>query len=95
MGFLLPAQGSAAREMMGDLADFVELVRPENRAKLPRFCEALRKGRAYMKTADKAASRVVFVCFGNDNFSKQHGKIVLLSIGRRGGWKLEHVFGDA
>lgn len=91
--FHLPAQSTPAREMMGDIAHLVELLSPERRNDLPRFGQALSKARAYMATADKAAARVTFVCWGNCNIRKQHGKIVLVSVGRRGGWKLEHVFG--
>lgn len=94
MSFLLPAAGSAAREAMGDLPALVAMLSPERRYSLPHFHQALCKGRRFMESADHAASRVNFVCWGNCNVPKQHGKVVLISVGRRGGWKLEHVFGD-
>jgi hypothetical protein len=90
----LPLTGTATREMMGDIAHVATLLHPDKVLALPRFSDALRKGRAFMETADNAASRVTFICWGNCNIPKQHGKVVMISVGRRGGWKLEWVFGD-
>lgn len=93
--FALPAHGTQAREMMGDVAHLAEVLDPSRRLDLPTFAQALIRGRRFMETAGNAASRVSVVCYGNCNKRNQNGKIVLVSIGRRGGWKLEWVFGDA
>ncbi len=91
--FAIPTEGTAARELMGDIAHVAELLSPANRLKLPTFGEALRKGRRFMETADKATSRVTFVCYGNCNVPKQYGRIILLSVGKRGGFRKEWDFG--
>lgn len=91
--FAIPTEGTAAREMMGDIAYVAELLAPANRVKLPTFGEALRKARRFMADADKATSRVTFVCWGNCNISSQYQRIVLISVGKRGGWRKEWDFG--
>lgn len=92
--FAIPTEGTKARELMGDISHVAELLHPDNRHKLPSFGEALRKGRRYMAEAGKSgASRVVFVCYGNCNVPSQYGRIILLSVGRRGGFRKEWTFG--
>lgn len=93
--FNIPLEGTQAREFLGDMSHVAELLAPANRTKLPTFGEALRKGRKYMAEADKAASRVSFICWGNCNFPSQYQRIVLISIGKRGGWRKEWDFGPA
>ncbi len=90
--FDLPLTGTATRELMGDIAHVVDLLDPKNRNKLPTFGEALRKGRRFM-AENKSAKRVTFVCYGNCNVPSQYQRIILLSVGPRGGFKKEWDFG--
>jgi hypothetical protein len=91
--FHLPLEGTKSRELMGDIAHVVEVLAPQNRGKLLSFGQALIQGRRVMATADKAVSRVTYICLGNCNLPDQYGQVVLISIGRRGGWRKEWSFG--
>ena len=92
--FNIPATGTAARDMMGDLTHVAELLHPDNRLNLPTFGQAVIRGRLYM-ASEKQASRISIVCYGNDNKRSQRGRILLISIGRKGGWRKEWDFGPA
>jgi hypothetical protein len=92
--FNLPLTGSATRELMGDIAHVVECLDPKNRGKLPTYGEALRKGRRFLAET-KAAKRVTFICFGNCNVPSQYQRIILMSVGPRGGHRKEWDFGPA
>lgn len=93
--FALPLTGTKTREIMGDLAHVVEVLHPNNRAKLRPFGEALRNARKFMETYGKEVARANFICYGNCNVPKYHGCIVLVSVGRRGGFRVEWNFGKA
>ena len=91
--FKLPASGSKARELLGkDLSHVAEILAPENRGKLLGFGRALLSARRTI-ASDPAIKRVVLVCLGNCNLPEQYGRVVLISVGRRGGWKKEWDFG--
>lgn len=92
--FNIPLTGTKTRELMGDIAHVAEVLSPANRAKLPPFGEALRKARRYMADTP-AAKRVTFICYGNCNLPSQYQRIVLISVGPRGGWRKEWDFGPA
>lgn len=89
--FALPAQGTAAREMLGDLTHVVEVLAPANRLNILPLGRAIIKGRAAMEDSKGDAvrpSRISYICL--DSVS---GDVVLISIGRRGGWRREWNFG--
>lgn len=92
--FAIPLEGTDAREQLGDLRHVAEVLSPANRLKLPTFSEALRRGRRTLAET-KGAKRVTLICFGNCNIQSQHGRIILLSVGPRGGWRKVWDFGAA
>lgn len=79
MTILLPPQGHPAREAMGELTHVVEILAPENRAKLPDFAQALAQARAAFR-ANPAQVRLFVVVLHSDNDA-----IRLWSFGRQGG----------
>jgi len=84
MSLSLPATGSAARELFS-VAELVAVTTGEQ--PLPLLGDAIRRARQTI-AANKAASRVFSFALdaSNDN-------VMLISIGKRGGWKREWVFG--
>lgn len=87
--FALPLTGTAAREMMGDIAHVVEVLAPENRSRMLTLRDALVKGRRFMaENTDRAVRRVTYICAHGAT-----GHVLLISIGTKGGWKKEWDFG--
>lgn len=87
MSFPLPPQGSAAREMMGEVSAIAEILAPQNVSKLPVTWQA-KKQAAAMFAASKAVKRVCFVVLRAESDERW-----LISIGPRGGWRKEWNFG--
>lgn len=90
--FKLPTPGTLARDLLGDLEHVAELLHPDKRADLPTFGRAVMRGRRFMME-NKAAKHIAIICHGNCNKPSQNGQIVLITVGRRGGHKLQWVFG--
>ena len=87
MSFRLPTADHPARELL-DMPSLALQLDPRNVASLPTLAEAIRKGRAFMAEC-KAVKSVAYVCLRSADDCR-----VLITIGRRGGWKLAWNFGN-
>lgn len=85
MSLLLPPTDHYARPLV-DVADLAEMCSPQNRMKLPRYCDAKVAAAAYFK-ADPAAKRVHVVTLRMD------GQLQLIAFGPKGGHKVVWNFG--
>ena len=85
-GFLLPPQNHPAREMLGDMANLVEVLDRRNLEKMPAFEQAIRIGRRTL-AGNPEAKRAFIICLRADD------ERWLISVGPRGGWRKEWNFG--
>lgn len=85
MSHLLPPQGHPARDMF-DVQSLVDIA--EGRVPVPAQRFAVRRSAERFLAANPAARRVVSFYLNGSN-----DQLELVSVGPRGGWKREWVFG--
>lgn len=87
MSFRLPPEGHPARQFLVDLRHVAEVLNPKNLDRLPTLEAAIREARRFTRQ-DRAVARISMICLNEANDERW-----LISVGRRGGWHREWVFG--